>query len=203
MSSGPLDLDGVRLVPEGPPSGAAPVLAHGTLTLRGAAGSDLFVDPLDGARAPGAERWVTALGGDFMLAAHVDVEFRSTFDAGALIVWADDDAWLKLCAELSPDGTARVVSVVTRGLSDDVNHWPVPGTGVHLRVARLGRAFALHASADGRTWDLARYLDLGVPQDVPVRAGLLAQSPTGGGAVARFTGVRLESRRLADVRDGS
>ena len=58
-------------------------------------------------------------------------------------------SWAKLCFEYSPQREPMVVSVVTRGLSDDCNSFVVDGATVWLRIARVGSAFAFHASTDG------------------------------------------------------
>jgi regulation of enolase protein 1 (concanavalin A-like superfamily) len=165
--------------------------------------SDLFLDPAGNAERPDAERFLAPVEGDFRLSARVTVDFREIFDSGVLIGYVDEDNWFKLCAELDPEGVARVVSVVTRnGASDDVNSWPIGPDGVHLRISRLGEAFALHASDDGKVWRMVRYFAMPGGASSPLKVGVLAQSPRGTGTSAVFTEVRFDRTRLADVRDG-
>lgn len=175
-----------------------------TLELHAAPHSDLFTDPL-GRVTPATEvlRLTGAVTGPFQLSARVSVDFRDTFDAGVLLVYADADHWLKLCFEFSPAGRGTVVSVVTRGVSDDANSWDVDGDSVFLRVSRIGGAFALHSSADGRTWQLVRVCDLGVPGEQPVEVGFLGQAPTGEGCRAVFSDIAFSPTSLEDIRDGS
>jgi len=163
--------------------------------------TDLFVDPGGGDPVLGAPMLLGATEGDFVLSARVRADLRATFDAGALIVHAGDRTWAKLALERSPEGKAMIVSVVTRGVSDDANGAVVEGDSVFLRVARIGATCALHASSDGARWDLVRHFALDAPNGVA--AGLLAQSPTGEGCTATFDEVRFEVRTLADLRDGS
>ena len=126
-----------------------------------------------------------------------------------LLGWIDDDNWFKICAELDPEGIARIVTVVTRaGASDDASGWPYPGGGVHLRISRRGRVFALHAAdADGGdggvTWRLARVFATGLPAERAVEIGVLVQSPRGPGTTAVFSLVSFTSAPLGDLRDGS
>ena len=75
--------------------------------------------------------------GDFQFSARVTVGFASTYDAGVLLLWVDDRHWGKLCFEFSPAGEPMVVSVVTRGVSDDANAFVVDGRTVWLRVSRV------------------------------------------------------------------
>jgi regulation of enolase protein 1 (concanavalin A-like superfamily) len=139
--------------------------------------------------------------GDFQLSARVSADLRATFDAGALVLRAADDAWVKLALERSPRGGATIVSVVTRGVSDDANAWAVAGASAWLRISRIGATCVLHASDDGARWDLVRHCAFDAPPRV--NAGFLAQSPTGDGCTATFADVRFAATTLAELRDGS
>jgi regulation of enolase protein 1 (concanavalin A-like superfamily) len=165
--------------------------------------SDVFIDPASGEATLNAATLLgTPPGGDLQLSARVEVGFRSTFDAGVLLLWLDDRNWAKLCFEYSPAGEPMVVSVVCRGVADDANAFVVDGASVRLRVSRIGAAFAFHASTDGARWDLIRHFALhGEAADV--RLGFEAQSPTGDGCEVRFDDIRFTRSRLADLRDGS
>jgi len=171
----------------------------GELTLAAGPMTDFFVDPATGDVVANAVARLEPVDGDFVLSALVQAALVSTFDAGALFVRGGERTWAKLALELSPQGDAMIVSVVTDGRSDDCNSVVVDGRSVWLRVARMGDAFAFHSSADGRWWSLVRHFHLpGVTE-----AGCAAQSPTGTGCTAIFSEVRLERRTLAELRDGS
>jgi uncharacterized protein len=173
-----------------------------TLSLVAGAHTDWFVDP-SGKREPALNgaALVGDAGGDYLFSARVRVGFEATFDAGVLMLHAGDRTWAKLCFEYSPANEPMVVSVVTRGASDDANGFVVDGDEVWLRIARLGPAFAFHASTDGRTWSLVRHFTLG--DNVQPAVGFEAQSPTGEGCAVTFDDIRFESRRLRELRDGS
>ena len=136
-----------------------------------------------------------------MLRARASAAHGATFDAAVLVVHADERTWAKLCLELSPQGRIMVVSVVTRGESDDCNSVVVDGP-VWLRVSRLTRAFAFHYSPDGTEWHMVRYFSLGLDEQAPVEVGFLAQSPTGAGCTATFTDIAFVPELLADIRSG-
>jgi regulation of enolase protein 1 (concanavalin A-like superfamily) len=181
------------------PDVAAEVV-DGSLTMWARPRTDLFVDPDGSAVLDSAPRLLMPVDGDFQLSARVQVPFASTYDAGVLLLWAGDRQWAKLCFELSPAGLPTLVSVVTRGVSDDANGPTAADEPVHLRVSRTGEACAFHASDDGRSWSLVRYFRL----DAPVtHAGFEAQSPTGEGCVVRFDTISFVPSGLTDVRDGS
>jgi uncharacterized protein len=162
--------------------------------------SDLFVDPQGTPAMTNAPRLLGAVRGDFQFSAQVEVGFSATFDAGVLLVWQNEGEWAKLCFEYSPRHQPMVVSVVTRGKSDDANGFGAATNHIWLRVARIGTALAFHASSDGQAWDLIRHFPL--TGDEGVSIGFLAQSPTGAGCTARFKNVRFSPQRLGDLRNG-
>lgn len=162
--------------------------------------TDLFVDPGTRTAQLNAPRLVGHVAGDYTFAARIGADLRATFDAGALLLFADERSWAKLCIELSPQGDAMVVSVVTRGVSDDCNSLVVEGDDVWLRLARIGDAFAFHASLDGTLWQLVRHFSLGTHGEP--RVGFLVQSPRGTGCVATFEQIAFTAGRLADIRSG-
>ena len=168
--------------------------------------TDLYADPAGedlagtGPTGPPPTLLGTPPEGDWQLSARVSVDFRSTYDAGVLLLRTDDSTWAKLCFERSPAGPPMVVSVVTLGLSDDANAFEVDGGSVGLRISRIGRVHAFHASTDGRTWRLVRVFRLG---DSPPDVGFEAQSPTGDGCTVTFDDIRFVPERLADPRDGT
>lgn len=171
------------------------------LVIEAGPNTDLFIDPRRCAETLNAPHLLASAVGDFRLSARVRVDFGHTFDAGALLLWLNDRAWGKLAFELSPQGEPTVVSVVTRGTSDDCNAFTVEAPHVWLRVARTGPAYAFHASTDGEYWRLIRLFSL-YASDTP-SYGFSAQSPTGGGCAARFDAISYEPRGLVELRDGS
>lgn len=168
--------------------------------------TDIFIDP---SAAPGegvrldAMRLVGAPGDDvFQLVTRVTVGFADDYDAGVLLVWFDDARWAKLCFEYSPDGDPMIVSVVNDGVSDDANGFVVDGRTVWLRISRMARTWAFHASLDGERWELVRHFRLDAP-GTELLVGLEAQSPSGDGCPVAFDGVRYTPTLLAELRDGA
>jgi uncharacterized protein len=174
------------------------VLGDDELVLGAGPRTDLFTDPGGPDRFANAPALLGRLAGDFTLSARVTVDLASTYDAGVLLLYRDENAWAKLCLELSPQGRPVIVSVVTRGTSDDGNGFTVESGEVWLRIARLGAAYAFHASTDAKFWHLMRYFAL----DGEAEAGFLAQSPLGAGSTTRFTEIRCARRTLTDLRGG-
>ncbi len=137
---------------------------------------------------------------EFLLSARVSVGFGATYDAGVLQIRVQDDLWAKLCLEYSPQKRPMVVSVVTRGVSDDCNSVEIDRPEIFLRVARTPRTLAFHYSLDGLYWNFVRYFTLG-PMD-GLRAGFAAQSPAGVKCTAVFTEINYRPDTLKDNRNG-
>lgn len=171
------------------------------LTLGALSRTDWFVDPGSGKTTHNAPAAVCALAGDYQLSARLEVAFASTFDAGAIVLWHDETCWAKLAFEYSPQREPMVVSVVTKGVSDDCNSTKVSSGSVWLRVSRIGVAHAFHASDDGQRWHLVRHFQLNSTGDA--RVGFETQSPTGDGCTAKFSDISYVDARLGDLRDGS
>jgi regulation of enolase protein 1 (concanavalin A-like superfamily) len=172
------------------------------LSITAGAKTDWFVEP-------SGSTWVstnapTALftppDEHFLLSAKVTVHFASTFDAGVLLLYEREDLWSKLCFEYSPQNQPMIVSVVTRGLSDDCNSTVIDGNTIYLRVARMGGAFGFHYSLDGTYWNMVRYFTLGNVENL--RVGFEAQSPTGEGCNVVFSEIAYRPDHLKDMRTG-
>lgn len=168
------------------------------LTLTAGPKTDLFSDPGGPDRNNNAPALLGRLHGDFTLSARIRADLAATYDAAVLLLYADGDNWAKFCVELSPQGRPTIVSVVTRGVSDDCNSIPVDGGDVRLRISRLGPAYAFHAAVGSDFWHLIRYFAL----DGEPEVGFLAQSPTGSGCTVRFGEITYTPKRLADIRSG-
>ena len=169
------------------------------LTITTVAKTDWFIDPQGSVNLSNAPVLLFATSGPCILSAQVTVNHMATYDAGVIMVYENPSMWAKLCVELSPQRIPTVVSVVTKGLSDDCNAFPVNGP-MYLRVARLEQAYAFHVSQNGIDWNLIRYFKIEDTKNAQM--GFLTQSPTGNGCTAFFRDIRFEERLLEDIRSG-
>jgi regulation of enolase protein 1 (concanavalin A-like superfamily) len=163
--------------------------------------TDLFTDPSGADAKAEAPLLLGRPSGDCQLSARVSAMLAATFDAAALVVWASATSWGKLALEYSPQREATIVSVVTRGVSDDANAFAVSGAVAWLRVSRSGETLAFHASVDGLWWSLIRYFTFAGAGEASF--GFLVQSPTGDGLQGRFDEIEWSEQPLLELRDGS
>jgi len=167
------------------------------LTISSNPKTDWFVDPFDGTVAKTAPILLFTPGPDYVLSARVAVQFTTKWDAGALMLWGDDHHWAKLSYEFSPDQKPTLVTVVTRGLSDDCNSLSLAGDSVYLRMAKSGNTYVFYFATDGKNWQILRTFSLDT--DLPIRAGFESQSPEGSGAVAKFSAITYDPHRIGNI----
>lgn len=144
--------------------------------------------------------YYTEVAGDFVMRVKVQVDFKDVYDAACLMVMDSLDVWGKFCFEFTDFDTHAVVSVVTNHTSDDANGSNVDGNSVWLQVARVGQSFGFHYSLDGSKFFMVRFFNL--PVGETIKAGLVAQAPTGQGGDRVYSDFSLERRTVRNIRRG-
>ncbi len=167
------------------------------LTISAEAKTDWFVDPFDDTVAKNAPILLFTPDPDYVLSTRVALKFVNKWDAGALMLWGDDHHWAKLSFEFSPGKKPTLVTVVTRGLSDDCNSKELRSDSVYLRIAKSGTTYVFYFSTDARNWQILRTFSLDT--DLPIRVGFEAQSPAGSGAVVKFSAITYDSHRIGNI----
>jgi uncharacterized protein len=165
-----------------------------TLSIPAGKGTDWFVSPMDGTRRDNSPRLLFTPAADFVLSAKVTVGFHAQWDGGGLVLYVNDGLWAKLAVEKSANQQPTIVSVVTRGRSDDNNSIPLTGPSVYFKIAKAGDAIFFYASEDGVKWFIVRTFSLGDAKDL--RAGFTSQSPLGQGCTTRFDEIRYAAKRV-------
>jgi uncharacterized protein len=156
--------------------------------------TDWFVSPMDGARRDNSARLLFQPADDFVLSAKVTVDFRSMWDAGVLVLYGNDATWAKLCFEMTVEKHPAIVSVVTKGTSDDNNSIAIQGNSVYLKIAKAGQAIFFYASEDGQNWKIIRAFSLGKVENL--RIGFSSQSPTGERCTTVFDHIDYQAKRV-------
>lgn len=162
-----------------------------TLSLTAGPHTNWFQSPTGDGGDDNSPRLLFQPVGDFVLSARLDVDFEKQWDAGALVLYLDPTHWAKLCFEYSIEGKPTIVSVVTQGLSDDNNSFPLASHTAYLKIAKSGQAIFFYASADGQHWSIVRSFSFG--KWTAPKAGFSAQSPVGLETHVRFSQIRYES----------
>lgn len=159
--------------------------------------------PVDGklsAPVANAPFYYTDVTGDFVFRAKVRPNFRTVYDACALMVIQDEKLWTKAAFEKSDFGTTAAVCVVTNGISDDANGCNIVQDEVWLQIVRVGDVFCTHYSLDGETFYMVRLFHL--PVEKTVKVGIEAQCPAGDGGLRFYSDIMLENRTVQNLRAG-
>ncbi len=136
----------------------------------------------------------------FTFIAKVFPEFVTMYDAGALFIYVDEVNWQKFAYEMDEEKNTRIVSVRTKGTSDDNNHSIVIKEGVYLKISSDTRQVGFYYSLDKEIWNLARLSQNDFPPRVYV--GLSSQSPAGNGNKTLFKDISLTDIPIRDFRMG-
>ncbi len=164
-------------------------------------GTDFFNNPENGEVTATAPLLFREVSGDFVATTLVKPNFSDTWNAAALMVHADSVNWIKLAFENSDATGKSIVTVVTRGVSDDANGVILEKRdAVWLRMIRKGDTFAMHWSEDGNAYKMARLSKL--PAAEKVKVGMEAQCPAGEGTTHEFLYFSMENKTVKDLRKG-
>ncbi len=168
-----------------------------SLRIEAPAMGDFFINPSGEEVKASAPFLYTTFRGDFVATTRVSVGMKEQYDSGCLMVMADSENWAKLCNEFF-SGERSILSVVTKGSSDDCVSGEAGSLRPYLRIARSGDCFAFHYSTDGKDWRLVRYFGMSCPDELKV--GVVAQSPIGAGCEVAFEFLAFEPLTQKDIR---
>lgn len=135
--------------------------------------------------------------GDFIVTCKMLPKFEEVYDLGCIVVWEDENTWIKFAYENADNGAPSIVSVVTREYSDDCNGPQMTGE-VWMQINRKGDVFALHYSTDGVKWSLARICR--VPMKKKVKVGISAQCPKGQQCEVEFENFEITENHYSNQR---
>jgi regulation of enolase protein 1 (concanavalin A-like superfamily) len=158
--------------------------------------TDMFRDPNVTYNTDNAPKLLFEADNDFVFSACIEHSFVSKWDGGAIVIKQDSLNWIKFCFEKDYTGAKRVVSVVTKGISDDCNSVEIKGNKVYYKVAKAGNVITLYYSVDNKNWFLIRHLQFDTTSKI--RVGFLAQSPTGDKCAVKFSDIQYKNVKIKD-----
>lgn len=171
-------------------------LKAGVLEIEAGAKTDMFRDPNVTYNTDNAPKLMFVPDKDFVLSATIEHNFVNKWDAGGLVLKADSLNWIKFCFERDYLGYRRVVSVVTKDVSDDANSQTIYENFAHFKIAKADNVVTLYVSTDGKKWLLIRHLQFNTNKEIKV--GFLAQSPVGLRCKVKFSNIKYEARKIKD-----
>jgi len=162
--------------------------------------TDMFRDPNVSYNTDNAPKLLFEADDNFVLTASVEHAFTNKWDGGAIVIKQDSLNWIKFCFEKDYTGAKRVVSVVTKGISDDCNSVEMKSSKVYYKVAKADNVITLYSSPDGVRWLLIRHLQFDTSKGFKV--GFLAQSPTGDRCEVTFSDIVYTIKKIKDPYSG-
>jgi len=162
--------------------------------------TDMFRDPNVTYNTDNTPKLLFTPDENFILTASVEHSFNNKWDGGAIVIKQDSLNWIKFCFEKDYTGARRVVSVVTKNISDDCNSVAVTTNKVFYKVAKADNVITLYYSNDGIKWFLIRHLQFETTKGF--RAGFLAQSPTGDSCEVKFSNITYSAKKIKDPYTG-
>jgi len=173
---------------------------HGILTIEAGEKTDMFRDPNVTYNTDNAPKLLFQPDSNFVLTASISHNFLNKWDAGAIVLKSDSLHWVKFCFEKDYTGVNRVVSVVTKDVSDDSNAVAIAAKKVFYKIAKAGNVITLYYALNGKDWFLIRHFQF--ESEKKLSLGFLAQSPTGKSCQVIFTDIRYEAKKIKDPYTG-
>lgn len=171
-------------------------LTNNGLTIVAGAKTDMFRDPNVTYNTDNAPKLLFTPDSSFIFSTGIQHNFTSKWDGGAIVIIEDSLNWIKFCFEKDYTGTRRVVSVVTKDISDDCNSVAISGNLVYYKVAKADNVITLYYSLDNKKWFLVRHLQFNNKK--PLKIGFLSQSPTGKQCTVQFSSIRYQAKKISD-----
>jgi len=175
-------------------------IKNNALTIVAGPKTDMFRDPNVTYNTDNAPKLLFVPDQNFVLSSSIQHSFSSKWDGGAIVLMEDSLHWIKFCFEKDYTGARRVVSVVTKDISDDCNSAEIAGNKVYYKIARADNVITLYYSIDSKNWLLIRHLQFNAVK--PIRIGFLAQSPLGEKCEVHFDDINYESKKISDPYTG-
>ena len=162
-------------------------------------GTNLFNSPSGYFKCCDFPFYGTEVTGDFIMTCRIVPAFSTMYDLGCLVVWENEDKWIKFAYELTDSGEPAIVSIQTDEYSDDCNG-PLMEGACWFRISRKDNVFALHYSQDKECWKLARIFRMEMNEKIAI--GISAQCPSGEGVTMEFGGLEVTEYYFDNQRMG-
>lgn len=171
-----------------------------TLSIVAGPKTDMFRDPNVTYNTDNAPKLLFTPDSNFVLSTAIQHSFANKWDGGAIVLIQDSLNWIKFCFEKDYTGAKRVVSVVTKDISDDCNSAAIKSNEVFYKIAKADNVITLYYSEDNKKWFLIRHLQFNSSK--PLKVGFLVQSPTGTKCAVKFSNIKYQAKKIKDPYEG-
>jgi len=141
------------------------------LTLETEPGTDFWQRTFYGFRNNNAPAFVFDRSDNFTFSASIECEYTTLFDQAGIVIWIDENNWIKASLEYENEEFSRLGAVVTNnGYSDWSTRNSRAVARIEFRVSRRGPDFLIEARTDSQ-WEQLRIAHLGALGDTTVQMG--------------------------------
>ena len=138
----------------------------------------------------------TTRGGEFEAEVKIEGDYITRFDQACMMLRIDKENYIKTGIEYV-DGKYNISAVVTHHTSD----WSIitldqPIPYIWIKAVRRLDAIEVYYSLDGKEYKMMR--NCWMPDNTPIKVGLMGASPDGKGFKARFSHFKI--KHLPDAR---
>ena len=176
-------------------------LKEHSLIIEAGENTDFFNNPVSKKISDNAPFFYTEVSGDFVMKTLIRPDLSKVWNACGLMVYIDGLNWIKYEFENSDATGNSIVSVITKGDSDDAN-----GAILHnreyiwLKVVRKGNVYSMHWSTDDVKYKMTRLVSL--ESSSTVKVGMQAQCPADKPKKHEFLYFSLDPISVKDMRVG-
>ncbi len=142
------------------------------VTLQTEPGTDFWQRTFYGFRNNNAPAFLFDRSDNFTFSVTVECEYKTLFDQAGIIIWIDENNWIKTSLEYENQAFSRLGAVVTNaGYSDWSTRNSPAVPQIELRVSRRGPDFLIEARTDTK-WEQLRIAHLGVLGETTAEMGV-------------------------------
>jgi len=175
------------------------ILGDSALTISAQANSNLFISPDGLYNNNTAPKLLFRPDSDFIFTAKIKLDFKSKWDAGALLIYNDNKHFAKFCFESDFTNQPRIVTVVCNETSDDCNSMPISTDEVSFRItgSSKNKIFSFYYLNNAGCWYPIRMFKLDKADNIQI--GFSAQSPNGNECVVYFSEISFMQRKVGNI----
>jgi uncharacterized protein len=176
-------------------------LENGRLTIVTDPETDYWQRTYYGFQNDNGHTFVKEIEGDFSFTIKTEFEAKNQYDQCGIILYQDDENWMKASVEYENQEFARLGSVVTNlGFSDWATTDISPKvTIVWYRLSRRGQDFYIESSLDGNLFKQMRMFHIHNPISA-ARVGVYACSPLQSSFKALFSNFELSECKWPEYK---
>lgn len=148
------------------------VVGPSEITLQTEPGTDFWQSTFYGFQYNNAHALVLNRSDNFTFSVSIECAYRTAFDQAGIIIWIDENNWIKASLEYENENFSRLGAVVTNAGYSDWSTRDSPAlTRFEFRISRRGPDFMIEARTDS-SWEQLRITHLSALGETTKQMGI-------------------------------